>query len=171
MPNYEKHMRLTIWICVAILLIAYSFDYLSTEVVIFVCATLCTAKYISPDLDMKGTIPTKSWGIFKPMLYPYRKIPQERPAHRGISHHPIWGPLTLIPYTFACFGIVVAAFIVFVLPFLNDASEYLCSIGAGMLNGTMPPTTFLIGFSIVIAAAVLQIEVHIVYDRLEKEVE
>ena len=77
----------------------------------------------------------------------------------------------MIPYAFACFGIVVAAFIVFVLPFLNDASEYLCSIATGMLNGTMPPTTFLVGGSIVIAAAVLQIEAHIVYDRLEKEVE
>jgi len=171
MPNYQKHMKLVIWLCVGMLLMAYSLDYLSQELVIFVCAVLATAKYISPDLDMKDTIPTKSWGIFKPMLWPYRKIPQDGPAHRGISHHPIWGPLTLIPYTFACFGAIVAAFIVFVLPFLNDAATYLWGIWSGLLNGTMPPVEFMIGFMLVVAAAVFQIETHIVYDKIAKEVE
>jgi len=47
--------------------------------------------FLSPDLDIESK-PYKRWRIFKFLWWPYKVIFK----HRGISHNPILGPLSIV---------------------------------------------------------------------------
>lgn len=50
-------------------------------------ALVCTF-LITSDLDSDTSIPTKLWGPFKSIWYPFK--------HRNVLHHVFWGPFILI---------------------------------------------------------------------------
>ena len=47
--------------------------------------------FLSPDLDIQST-PYERWGPFKFLWWPYKVLFK----HRGLSHNPVFGPLTII---------------------------------------------------------------------------
>jgi uncharacterized metal-binding protein len=151
------------WASVAVMLIAYRLEYLCTLIYIFIGALLLSARFISPDIDMKNTTPYRNWGVFRHLLIPYAWLF----SHRGMSHHPIWGPLTLIPYTFTCIAGIVAVFIIFCLPVVNASADYLCMAFESLQTGVMPPG-LLKNFSIVVFGAVIAIWLHDIYDAIGK---
>jgi uncharacterized metal-binding protein len=50
--------------------------------------------FLTPDLDLVRSRPTRQWGRLSVLWWPYAKIFR----HRGVSHHIVWGPLTRIAY-------------------------------------------------------------------------
>ncbi len=79
---------------------------------------------LSPDLDMKGSKPSKRWKVFRFIWYPY----QAKSKHRGISHVPIVGTFVRLFY----FNLVVMFFYAFFsflvrnyLPEYTDLANHL----------------------------------------------
>jgi uncharacterized metal-binding protein len=50
--------------------------------------------FLTPDLDLVRSRPTRRWGRLSILWRPYARIFR----HRGVSHHIVWGPLTRIVY-------------------------------------------------------------------------
>jgi uncharacterized metal-binding protein len=50
--------------------------------------------FLSPDLDLKHSKPSKRWGYFRVIWLPYQK----KSKHRGLSHIPILGTLLRLFY-------------------------------------------------------------------------
>jgi len=50
--------------------------------------------FLTPDLDLVRSRPTRRWGRLSILWWPYAKIFR----HRGVSHHIVWGPVTRIAY-------------------------------------------------------------------------
>lgn len=154
---------LTMWACVVLLLISYKFEFLNSDILVIAGSILFAARYINPDIDMKNTIPYKNWGVFRHLLIPYASTV----AHRDSSHHPIWGPLTLIPYTFVCFALITWFLIVFCLPVVNSIADYVIMVVASLKCGVLPGG-FLKSLINVVIGVVVAIELHILYDLIGK---
>ncbi|WP_445475665.1 metal-binding protein [Methanococcoides methylutens] len=58
---------------------------------IFSISYLFATFFLSPDLDIESK-PYKRWKIFKVLWWPYKVIFK----HRGFSHNPILGPLSIV---------------------------------------------------------------------------
>lgn len=50
--------------------------------------------FLTPDLDLVRSRPTRRWGRLSFLWWPYARLFR----HRGVSHHLFWGPLTRIAY-------------------------------------------------------------------------
>ena len=93
MPSGSKH----IWISIAVLFIVNLIIILTTHITelrlfcIMTNAYLFASFYLSPDLDIDSSVYHR-WGVFKFLWWPYKKLC----SHRGISHHLLWGPLTIL---------------------------------------------------------------------------
>ncbi len=61
--------------------------------------------FLSPDLDLSRSRPTRRWGPLSFLWWPYAKVFR----HRGISHHVVWGPLTRLGYLAVVVGGLAAA--------------------------------------------------------------
>ena len=67
------------------------------------CLGILTGTYLlSPDLDLAGSDPAKSWGIVQAIWLPYAKLFR----HRGISHVPVLGTLSRLIYLAIIVGLV-----------------------------------------------------------------
>lgn len=66
----------------------------SRRILVFSLAYLFGTFFLSPDLDTKSA-PYRRWGAVKVIWHPYQRFFR----HRGILHHPVFGPviLTLTP--------------------------------------------------------------------------
>ena len=60
-------------------------------ILIFSVTYLFGTFFLSPDLDIESS-PYNRWGVFKFLWWPYKVIFK----HRGLSHHPVFGPLTIL---------------------------------------------------------------------------
>lgn len=49
---------------------------------------------LSPDIDLKQSLPAKSWGLLRYLWYPYHRLFR----HRGLSHWPVFGTLSRLIY-------------------------------------------------------------------------
>lgn len=59
------------------------------------CLAFLTGTYLlSPDLDVSGSDPARSWGIVQTIWRPYASVFK----HRGVSHVPVLGTLTRLLY-------------------------------------------------------------------------
>lgn len=95
----------------------------------------CFATFlVTPDLDTNSR-PYNRWKVFRFLWWPYNKLFK----HRGLSHHCVWGPVTLIGY----------------------CSLLLAPIGLVPILSTRALCTFLVGM-------VIAIEMHILADRIIK---
>ena len=107
MPNYSGHMTINFSLvsgATVFALSALNCEQVSVAVVAtsFVFATL----FLSPDLDIYYSSPTKNWGILRLLWLPYSLFFK----HRGISHSLFFSTLTRIIYLSA---VVTVAFLIF----------------------------------------------------------
>ncbi len=97
--------------------------------------------FLSPDLDLEGSAPARRWGPFRLLWKPYAALFR----HRGLSHSPIWGPLTRFAYLALLF-LVVWATVSAVLP-------------------SPPPVPSSLWAPVVVGAVLPQV-LHVLVDRL-----
>ncbi|WP_292464180.1 metal-binding protein [Methanolobus sp.] len=113
-------------------------SYLNTyTILIFSAAYLFATFFLSPDLDIDSR-PYRRWKMFRILWWPYKVIFK----HRGFSHNPILGPLSIV---------INLALIVIPLLFL-----------AGVDLQNIPPNFI----AAAMAGIVLSIEVHIISDSM-----
>ena len=96
MPSYQIHDKINIALLVLILpaLIYLNVDFVT--VFIFALSFTFGTFFLSPDLDINSKI-FKRWKLLRIFWCPYKEIF----SHRQLSHHPIFGPISLICYLFA----------------------------------------------------------------------
>lgn len=63
----------------------------TTFLIVFTLGYTFATFFLSPDLDIKSK-PYKRWGILRLFWWPYKVIFR----HRGYSHHPVIGPISII---------------------------------------------------------------------------
>lgn len=98
MPSGRTHLRIEAallfgWTALAGYLLARR-GVTVEGVVAFVLAYAVSMLFLSPDLDLARSRASKRWGIARPLWLPYALLFR----HRGVSHHPIFGPLTRVMY-------------------------------------------------------------------------
>ena len=102
MPDGKNHNIINITVLMLILSITYGLFSRSDislpvqppsieSILIFSVTYLFGTFFLSPDLDIDSS-PYNRWGVFKFLWWPYKVIFK----HRGLSHHPIFGPLTIL---------------------------------------------------------------------------
>jgi uncharacterized metal-binding protein len=112
--------------------------YLSIHnIIVFSAAYLFATFFLSPDLDIDSK-PYRRWKMFRILWWPYKVIFR----HRGFSHNPILGPLSIM---------INLALIT--IPLLLLAGVELQKI----------PSSFILA---AIMGIVLSMEIHIISDRL-----
>ena len=98
MPSGRTHLRIEAillfgWTALAGYLL--SIRSLSVDhVVAFVLAYAFSMLFLSPDLDLARSGASRRWGAARLIWAPYAALFR----HRGLSHHPLVGPLTRILY-------------------------------------------------------------------------
>ena len=68
--------------------------------------------FLSPDLDLKHSKPSKRWKFLKIVWYPYQK----KSKHRGISHLPIFG--TFIKLLYILIVLTILYYLIYLVAFL-----------------------------------------------------
>jgi len=104
-PSGKTHDKINLAVLFLVLLSFFSFlersilpfpdSYLeSRRILIFSLAYLFGTFFLSPDLDIKSS-PYRRWGVLKVIWRPHQQLF----GHRGVLHHPVFGPviLTLTP--------------------------------------------------------------------------
>lgn len=101
MPSGRTHDRINIIVLFIILLSLFSLlkrpllpfpaSYLENRrIIVFSLAYLFGTFFLSPDLDIKSG-PYNRWGMLKVIWVPYQFFF----GHRGVLHHPVFGPVIL----------------------------------------------------------------------------
>ncbi|WMW25102.1 metal-binding protein [Methanolobus sediminis] len=106
-------------------------------IVAFSVAYIFATFFLSPDLDINSK-PYKRWGFLRIIWWPYKELFK----HRGLSHHPVIGPLSIVSNLLV---IVAAVFLIMGINYEVIPSNLMISTIAGM---------------------VLSIEVHIISDNV-----
>ena len=114
MPPGVAHRRIAGLILILVLAVTvYVYDDLvdviGTDSVfeytfLFVLSFLVGTYLLSPDLDLVGSDPARSWGIAQVIWRPYASLFR----HRGISHTPVLGTLTRLIYLMVLLCVVGA---------------------------------------------------------------
>ncbi len=152
MPNGKNHNIINITVLVIIISGLYSLstradivlpmEYLNFQTTsVFSMSYLFGTFYLSPDLDIDSS-PYGRWGIFRFLWWPYKVMFK----HRGLSHHFIFGPLTIL-----------ANFTFILLPVLILAGFNICRI----------PGEFIVA---VVLGIGVSIELHILADMVVSEI-
>lgn len=92
MPNHRTHEKINIAVLIILLILIAPLTNIATAIVFTVAFILCTF-YITPDLDINSK-PYRRWKLLRIIWWPYKRMFK----HRGLSHNPIFGPLSLIGY-------------------------------------------------------------------------
>ena len=112
MPSGRAHLKIEAgllfgWTALAGYLL--SKNAITPEVVVsFTLAYALSMLFLSPDLDLARSCATRRWGIARWIWIPYALVFR----HRGLSHHPLLGPLTRIAYLGLVLAILVAGLVV-----------------------------------------------------------
>lgn len=96
----------------------------------FFAACLVGGLYLSPDLDLPHSNPTRRWGPLRFLWAPYQALH----PHRGRSHSYVYGPLSRLLY----------ASLLFLLPLLLLGGGWEEPTRSALLEklGTLPPETW-----------------------------
>ncbi|MGB9757862.1 MAG: DUF2227 family putative metal-binding protein [Candidatus Bipolaricaulaceae bacterium] len=93
MPRASTHLVVELAFLPVVLLLAFLFG-LGKELLPLGLAYLLGSLFLSPDLDLWGSRATRRWGILRFLWRPYSFLFR----HRGLSHHPVLGPLSRFLY-------------------------------------------------------------------------
>jgi uncharacterized metal-binding protein len=94
MPSGIRHLQVELFLLPPFTI---GFYFLTTDLkdtALFGVFYLLSSIFLSPDLDMKKSIPKRRWGPLGFIWFPYSLVFK----HRGISHSLLWGPLTRLLY-------------------------------------------------------------------------
>jgi len=80
--------------------------------------------FLSPDLDLKHSKPTKRWKFLKIIWYPYQKVFK----HRGLSHIPILGTFLRLFYLMFVLTLIYIMLYLLIPNHWKEGSEILSSI-------------------------------------------
>jgi uncharacterized metal-binding protein len=150
MPNGHDHTIINITVLIVIVSGLYAWISQSDSatpmgyqiihlIAVFSIFYIFGTLFLSPDLDINST-PYKRWGIFRFLWWPYKVLFK----HRGLSHHPIFGPVTII----LNFALILIPVLILLLKFEVEYSIPV-EVIASMVSGI-----------------VLSIETHILADRV-----
>lgn len=89
--------------------------------------------FLSPDLDLARSRPTRRWGALAVFWRPYAWLFR----HRGLSHHLVWGPLSRLLYL-AALGAAAYAGLAAVVG-APDVPREALPLGAAALAGIYVP--------------------------------
>ncbi|MFN3346838.1 MAG: DUF2227 family putative metal-binding protein [Candidatus Bipolaricaulaceae bacterium] len=67
---------------------------LRAELVPLALGYLAGSLFLSPDLDLYHSRPARRWRPLRVLWWPYARLLR----HRGLSHHPLFGPLSRLLY-------------------------------------------------------------------------
>ncbi|WP_340818197.1 metal-binding protein [Methanolobus sp. WCC4] len=147
MPDGKTHDTINAAVLIAVIFglyyliwkeIAVISVYLNTYTILsFSLAYMFATFFLSPDLDVNSK-PYKRWGVLRFLWWPYKEIFK----HRGFSHNPVIGPLTIV----LNLAVIVAAILL---------------LGGFDLRSI--PSSFIIATT---AGMVLSMEVHIISDNV-----
>ena len=119
MPDYKTHESINILFLALIFIVG--FNTLPIFFLLLFTLGYCFGTFlVTPDLDTLSR-PYTRWSVFRILWWPYRK----QFKHRGMSHHCVWGPVSLIAY---CSLLLAPIGLVFTLP-----TRALCIIAIGMV--------------------------------------
>ncbi|WP_407356128.1 metal-binding protein [Methanolobus sp. WCC5] len=145
MPEGKTHDTINTIVLILVLSVIYLWKetnivnlYLdSYTILVFSAAYLFATFFLSPDLDINST-PYKRWGRLRIIWWPYKVVFK----HRGLSHHPLVGPLSIVMNL----AIIVAAVLLLAGFELHKIpGSFILAVTTGM---------------------VMSMEVHIISDRL-----
>lgn len=85
-----------------ILAAGHSYGWSPQDLMVLGFGCAVSTLFLSPDIDLKQSISSRSWGIFRFLWIPYHRVFR----HRGLSHWPIIGTLSRIVYLFVFFEIL-----------------------------------------------------------------
>jgi uncharacterized metal-binding protein len=102
MPSGKIHLRLEIGILVLLASAAAAMIFLGKvewgmvkkPLLCFAGAYLFSTLFLSPDMDLSRSDSQNRWGVFRVFWIPYAAVF----SHRGVSHNPLFGPLSRIVY-------------------------------------------------------------------------
>ncbi|WP_196214075.1 metal-binding protein [Methanolobus vulcani] len=94
-------------------------------IIIFSAAYIFATLFLSPDLDINSK-PYIRWGILKGIWWPYKEIFK----HRGLSHHPVIGPLSIVLNLLI---IVAAVFLIAGINYETIPSSFVIASITGMV--------------------------------------
>ena len=103
MPSGKTHLRIELAALVAVvgggLALNRAYGWMKWEeaqtlLPAFVAAYLFSSLLLSPDLDLARSGPQSRWGLFRALWLPYAGLFR----HRGLSHNPLFGPLSRAAY-------------------------------------------------------------------------
>ena len=140
MPSDKIHTKVNLLMLVIILIAMFAVGLKDVKlIIVFVLTYLFATYFLSPDMDIESA-PYKRWGVFRVLWYPYKELFR----HRGISHHPIGGPVSLLLNLF-----------IILLPLL---------VFAKVILGIQGISTEIVG--VIIIGCLLPIEMHIITDKI-----
>jgi len=107
MPRGRTHMLIELGLLPSTLLIFHLVDRSWGDLVLFTSAYLAGSFFLSPDLDLYYNACKRRWGRLGVLWAPYSLFSR----HRGLSHHPVWGPLIRLVYVGVPTLILVTIFV------------------------------------------------------------
>lgn len=130
MPSGKTHLRIEVgllfgWTALAGYLLAER-AAAAEAVIAFIVAYAFSMLFLSPDLDLARSRPSRRWGIARVLWFPYALIFR----HRGVSHRPFAGPATRIAYLALLFGIGAAVAAGLGVPLRVGSPSCGCLLGA-----------------------------------------
>ncbi|MCS7240430.1 MAG: DUF2227 family putative metal-binding protein [Candidatus Bipolaricaulota bacterium] len=93
MPRSSTHLAVELAFLPVFILVGYLLR-LKTALLPFSVGYLGGSLLLSPDLDLRGSRAARRWGCLRVIWWPYALLFR----HRGLSHHPLFGPLTRFLY-------------------------------------------------------------------------
>ncbi|MBC7318518.1 DUF2227 family putative metal-binding protein [Candidatus Bipolaricaulota bacterium] len=87
-PRASVHLAAELAFLPAVLLSGHLLG-LRRELLPLTLAYLAGSLFLSPDLDLPQSRPARRWGFLRFLWWPYSRVFR----HRGLSHHPLLGPL------------------------------------------------------------------------------
>lgn len=145
MPNGHVHDTVNVILLTIFVLVVSTHDYLKLGsdnvilLVIFSVSFLFGTFFLSPDLDL-ASVPYKRWGFLRVLWWPYK----EAFKHRKMSHHIIFGPLSIVGY----FTMLIVLFL-WLINSIHRIQDYQYVM-----------------YIVMIVGFVLSIETHIILDRI-----
>lgn len=104
----------------------------STEAILVGGACLTSGLLLSPDLDLSGTVNTRStarWRLLRYLWYPYGLLSK----HRGLSHHWLIGPVIRLAYLFAICSLLFYPLQLLHPTWAHDISAWLATLNPSFL--------------------------------------
>lgn len=90
MPNHNTHEAFNIAVLIIVVLYFYSWCDYTAFILLFTVGFLLCTFFITPDLDTDSRVYHR-WKWLRLLWWPYKHMIK----HRGISHNPILGPISL----------------------------------------------------------------------------